>query len=197
MVGYGPNKGLVPKLCDRLFQAMRENQETRQCQVKSRVIIIYQHSVSCRCVVVVKFKTSLFLMSPQVFFSMLEIYNEQVTEGNSSYYFFCVFLCHHLLFVSLRSVQVVDLLSRGSRTPGGLRVREEQQRGFYVEGLRTVPCESAPQVQRWMESVYRRNTSTYSNKLCETVKGSWMDNCPRFTFNSLSLQNPPESPLFN
>uniref|UniRef100_A0A3Q1DD74 Kinesin motor domain-containing protein n=1 Tax=Amphiprion ocellaris TaxID=80972 RepID=A0A3Q1DD74_AMPOC len=98
MVGYGPNKGLVPKLCDRLFQAIRENQENRQCQV---------------------------------FFSMLEIYNEQV----------------------------VDLLSRGSRTPGGLRVREEQQRGFYVEGLRTVPCESAPQVEQLMEQGTRTRTT--------------------------------------
>uniref|UniRef100_A0A3P9K3Y4 Si:rp71-84d9.1 n=1 Tax=Oryzias latipes TaxID=8090 RepID=A0A3P9K3Y4_ORYLA len=70
MMGYGPNKGLVPKLCDRLFQAFGETQDSRQCQV-------------------------------------------------------------------------VDLLSRGSRTPGGLRVREEQQRGFYVEGLRKIPCESA------------------------------------------------------
>ncbi|KAI4830459.1 hypothetical protein KUCAC02_002089 [Chaenocephalus aceratus] len=87
MVGYGPNKGLVPKLCDRLFHH-RENR------------------------------------TPGVFFSMLEIYNEQV----------------------------VDLLSRGSRTPGGLRVREEQQRGFYVEGLRTVPCDSAPQVEQLMDS---------------------------------------------
>lgn len=43
-------------------------------------------------------------------------------------------------------LQVIDLLSRGSRPPGGLRVREEQHRGFYVEGLRTVPCESAQQV---------------------------------------------------
>ncbi|XP_037646950.1 kinesin-like protein KIF28P [Sebastes umbrosus] len=98
MVGFGPNKGLVPKLCDRLFQAIRENQDTRQCQV---------------------------------FFSMLEIYNEQV----------------------------VDLLSRGSRTQGGLRVREEQQRGFYVEGLRTVPCDSAPQVGQLMEQGTRTRTT--------------------------------------
>ncbi|XP_033487903.2 kinesin-like protein KIF28 [Epinephelus lanceolatus] len=98
MVGYGPNKGLVPKLCDRLFQAIRENQDSRQCQV---------------------------------FFSMLEIYNEQV----------------------------IDLLSRGSRTPGGLRVREEQQRGFYVEGLRTVPCDSAPQVEQLMEQGTRTRTT--------------------------------------
>ncbi|XP_013766346.1 kinesin-like protein KIF28P [Pundamilia nyererei] len=98
MMGYGPNKGLIPKLCDRLFQAIKENQENRQCQV---------------------------------FFSMLEIYNEQV----------------------------VDLLSRASRTPGGLRVREEQQRGFYVEGLRTVPCETAAQVEQLMEQGTRTRTT--------------------------------------
>ncbi|KAK2854215.1 hypothetical protein Q5P01_006876 [Channa striata] len=98
MMGYGPNKGLVPKLCDRLFQAIRGNQDMRQCQV---------------------------------FFSMLEIYNEQV----------------------------VDLLSRGSRTPGGLRVREEQQRGFYVEGLRTVPCDSATQVEQLMDQGTRTRTT--------------------------------------
>uniref|UniRef100_M3ZTM7 Si:rp71-84d9.1 n=1 Tax=Xiphophorus maculatus TaxID=8083 RepID=M3ZTM7_XIPMA len=73
MVGYGPNKGLVPKLCDRLFEAIREHQENRQCQV-------------------------------------------------------------------------VDLLSRGSRSAAGLRVREELQRGFYVEGLRKIPCENALQI---------------------------------------------------
>ncbi|XP_058485847.1 kinesin-like protein KIF28P [Solea solea] len=98
MVGYGPNKGLVPKLCDRLFEAIRGNQETRQCQV---------------------------------FFSMMEIYNEQV----------------------------IDLLSQGSRTSGGLRIREEQQRGFYVEGLRTVPCDSAPQVEQLMEQGTRTRTT--------------------------------------
>ncbi|XP_064811729.1 kinesin-like protein KIF28 [Oncorhynchus masou masou] len=98
MVGYGPNKGLVPTLSDKLFQAIRANQDSRQCQV---------------------------------FFSMLEIYNEQV----------------------------VDLLSRGSRSPGGLRVREEQQRGFYVEGLRRVPCDSAPQVEQLMEQGTRMRTT--------------------------------------
>ncbi|KAG7245713.1 hypothetical protein CRUP_032759, partial [Coryphaenoides rupestris] len=32
MVGNGPNKGLVPTLCDRLFQAIKGSQESRQCQ---------------------------------------------------------------------------------------------------------------------------------------------------------------------
>ncbi|XP_024911419.1 kinesin-like protein KIF28P isoform X2 [Cynoglossus semilaevis] len=98
MVGYGPNKGLVPKLCDRLFEDIRGNQATRQCQV---------------------------------FFSMMEIYNEQV----------------------------IDLLSRSSRTSGVLRVREEQHRGFYVEGLRTVPCDSAQQVEQLMEQGTRTRTT--------------------------------------
>ncbi|PWA29193.1 hypothetical protein CCH79_00006130 [Gambusia affinis] len=86
MVGYGPNKGLVPKLCDRLFEAIREHQENRQCQV-------------------------------------------------------------------------VDLLSRGSRSAAGLRVREELQRGFYVEGLRKIPCENALQVEQLMEQGTRTRTT--------------------------------------
>ncbi|XP_063040301.1 kinesin-like protein KIF28P [Engraulis encrasicolus] len=98
MVGYGPNKGLVPTLCQRLFQAVKANQDTCQCQV---------------------------------LFSMLEIYNEQV----------------------------IDLLSKGGRSPAGLRVREEQQRGFYVEGLRRVPCDSAAQVEQLMEQGTRTRTT--------------------------------------
>ncbi|KAL2098568.1 hypothetical protein ACEWY4_005048 [Coilia grayii] len=98
MVGYGPNKGLVPTLCERLFRAVKANQESCQCQM---------------------------------LFSMLEIYNEQV----------------------------IDLLSKGGRSPGGLRVREDQQRGFYVEGLRRVPCDSAEQVEQLMEQGTRTRTT--------------------------------------
>ncbi|XP_067223860.1 kinesin-like protein KIF28P [Chanodichthys erythropterus] len=98
MVGYGPNKGLIPTLCERLFQSIRSMQDSRQCQV---------------------------------FFSMLEIYNEQV----------------------------VDLLSKSNRSTGGLRVREDQQRGFYVEGLRRVPCDSAVQVEQLMEQGTRTRTT--------------------------------------
>ncbi|MCJ8737247.1 hypothetical protein PDJAM_G00021880 [Pangasius djambal] len=67
----------------------------------------------------------------QVFFSMLEIYNEQV----------------------------IDLLSRSSRSAGGLRVREDQQRGFYVEGLRRVACDGAVQVEQLMEQGTRTRTT--------------------------------------
>lgn len=55
--------------------------------------------------------------------------------------------------------QVVDLLSKTSRSAGGLRVREDQQRGFYVEGLRRVPCDSAVQVEQLMEQGTRTRTT--------------------------------------
>ncbi|XP_062862875.1 kinesin-like protein KIF28 [Trichomycterus rosablanca] len=71
----------------------------------------------------------------QVFFSMLEIYNEQV----------------------------MDLLSRPPRSPGGLRVREDQQRGFYVEGLRRVACDGALQVEQLMEQGTRTRTTATTN----------------------------------
>ncbi|XP_075451122.1 kinesin-like protein KIF28 [Ascaphus truei] len=58
----------------------------------------------------------------QVTFSMLEIYNEQVT----------------------------DLLSK-TKKPGGLKLREDQHQGFYVDGLKLVPCESYTQIERLME----------------------------------------------
>ncbi|XP_043119666.1 kinesin-like protein KIF28P isoform X1 [Puntigrus tetrazona] len=57
------------------------------------------------------------------------------------------------------SAQVADLLSKTSRSAGGLRVREDQQRGFYVEGLRRVPCDSAVQVEQLMEQGTRTRTT--------------------------------------
>uniref|UniRef100_A0A8C9V7K7 Kinesin-like protein n=1 Tax=Scleropages formosus TaxID=113540 RepID=A0A8C9V7K7_SCLFO len=102
MVGYGPNKGLVPTLCERLFQAVKVNQDT--CQF-------------------------------QVFFSMLEIYNEQV------------------------NIHIFKSETLGPRSGGGLKVREDQQRGFYVEGLRRVACKSGAQVERMMEQGTRTRTT--------------------------------------
>lgn len=173
MVGYGPNKGLVPKLCERLFQAIRENLETRQCQVKS---VCEWFGSSSFTSFYLCYDNSLFFNSTQVFFSMLEIYNEQVWEGNAIFpvVSFSLFFAKSTFFsVSLLSVQVLDLLSRGPRTPGGLRVREEQQRGFYVEGLRIVPCESAPQVQRRIG--IGRSSYPYCYCLCGTVRVIWAD----------------------
>ncbi|KAM4770961.1 kinesin-like protein KIF28 [Rhinophrynus dorsalis] len=70
----------------------------------------------------------------QVTFSMLEIYNEQVT----------------------------DLLSKTKKS-GGLKVREDQHQGFYVDGLKLVPCESYAQIERLMEQGKKiRTTATTS-----------------------------------
>ncbi|CAM4648165.1 kinesin-like protein KIF28 [Lepidochelys kempii] len=72
----------------------------------------------------------------QVTFSMLEIYNEQV----------------------------IDLLSE-TKKPGGLKVREDQQQGFYVDGLKLVPCDSYAQIERLMEqgTKIRTTASTSMN----------------------------------
>ncbi|XP_063147390.1 kinesin-like protein KIF28 [Candoia aspera] len=72
----------------------------------------------------------------QITFSMLEIYNEQV----------------------------VDLLSKTKRN-GGLKVREDQQQGFYVESLKLVPCDSYAQIERLMEqgTKIRTTASTSMN----------------------------------
>ncbi|XP_072848917.2 kinesin-like protein KIF28 isoform X2 [Pogona vitticeps] len=67
---------------------------------------------------------------------MLEIYNEQVT----------------------------DLLCRIKKR-GGLKVREDQQQGFYVDGLKLVPCDSYAQIERLMEqgTKIRTTASTSMN----------------------------------
>ncbi|XP_006198949.1 kinesin-like protein KIF28P [Vicugna pacos] len=70
----------------------------------------------------------------QVTFSMLEIYNEQVR----------------------------DLLSR-TKKPGGLKVREDQQLGFYVDGLKSVPCENYAQIERLMEQGTKIRTTASTN----------------------------------
>ncbi|XP_069810485.1 kinesin-like protein KIF28 [Dendropsophus ebraccatus] len=66
----------------------------------------------------------------QVTFSMLEIYNEQVT----------------------------DLLSKTKKS-GGLKVREDQHQGFYVDGLKCVPCESYAQIEKLMEQGKKTRTT--------------------------------------
>ncbi|XP_020837777.1 kinesin-like protein KIF28P [Phascolarctos cinereus] len=66
----------------------------------------------------------------QVTFSMLEIYNEQVR----------------------------DLLSK-TKKPGGLKVREDQHQGFYVDDLTSVPCDSYAQIERLMEQGIKARTT--------------------------------------
>ncbi|XP_059504836.1 kinesin-like protein KIF28 [Stegostoma tigrinum] len=90
MIGYGPNRGIIPMTCDELFKTIHQNQEPNK--------------------------------QYQIYFSMLEIYNEKV----------------------------VDLLAK-SKQSGGLKVRESPQRGFYVEDQMLVPCESYEQVQQLLK----------------------------------------------
>ncbi|XP_027465995.1 kinesin-like protein KIF28P [Zalophus californianus] len=101
MVGFGANKGIIPNVCEELFQAIEKQEGNEEYQVT---------------------------------FSMLEIYNEQIR----------------------------DLLSR-TKKPGGLKVREDQQLGFYVDGLKSVPCENYAQIERLMEQGTKIRTTASTN----------------------------------
>ena len=105
MIGYGPNKGIVPITCEELFKAVEQNTDTsRQLQVS---------------------------------FSMLEIYNEQVR----------------------------DLLVKNKPQQGGLKIRQNPQKGFYVEGLKQVPVQCYKEIENLMEqgTVSRTTASTNMN----------------------------------
>ncbi|XP_072436259.1 kinesin-like protein KIF28 [Chiloscyllium punctatum] len=90
MIGYGPDRGIIPLTCDGMFKIIHQNQEPDK--------------------------------QYQIYFSMLEIYNEKV----------------------------VDLLAE-SKQPRDLKVRESPQRGFYVENQTLVPCESYEQIQQLLK----------------------------------------------
>uniref|UniRef100_UPI00398ED23E kinesin-like protein KIF28 n=1 Tax=Pristiophorus japonicus TaxID=55135 RepID=UPI00398ED23E len=70
----------------------------------------------------------------QIYFSMLEIYNERV----------------------------IDLLSK-NKQPGGLKVRENPQTGFYVENLKSVPCESYEQIEQLMKEGNKKRSTASTN----------------------------------
>ncbi|EDL13165.1 mCG116201, partial [Mus musculus] len=91
MIGFGTNKGLIPRVCEELFQAIEKQKENLEPQIR-------------------------------------------------------------------------DLLSR-TKAPGGLRVREDQQLGFFVEGLKWVPCENYAQIEKLVEqgSKIRMTASTNMN----------------------------------
>ncbi|XP_040824244.1 kinesin-like protein KIF28P [Ochotona curzoniae] len=101
LMGFGANKGIIPNVCEELFQGIESQARSGEHQVT---------------------------------FSMLEIYNEQVR----------------------------DLLSR-TRKPGGLKVREDQQLGFYVEGLKSVPCENYTHIERLLEQGAKVRTTASTN----------------------------------
>ncbi|XP_051867225.1 kinesin-like protein KIF28 [Pristis pectinata] len=102
MIGYGPDRGIIPLTCDELFKAIKQDQEDDK--------------------------------QYQIYFSMLEIYNEKV----------------------------IDLLSE-RKQPGGLRVRESSQRGFYVEDIKSVPCENYEQIEQLMKEGTRKRSTASTN----------------------------------
>lgn len=98
-----------------------------------------------------------------------------------------------LTFALLVLPQVRDLLSR-IKKPGGLRVREDQQLGFYVDGLKSVPCENYAQIERLMEQGAKIRTTASTNMNASSsrshmiitiqfkqVRFSWMPISPPLT----------------
>jgi hypothetical protein len=84
MVGYKPNKGIVPIICEEIFKRINENIHNVREE--------YEVSVS-----------------------MLEIYNEKIQDL---------------------------LIPINKRVQGGLRIRENNTIGFYVEHLTKFPVKS-------------------------------------------------------
>uniref|UniRef100_A0A8C6FFR4 Kinesin-like protein n=1 Tax=Moschus moschiferus TaxID=68415 RepID=A0A8C6FFR4_MOSMO len=97
MIGFGANKGIIPNVCEELFQAIENRDKNQEYQ-----------------------------------------------------------------FALLVLPQVRDLLSR-IKKPGGLKVREDQQLGFYVDGLKSVPCENYAQIERLMEQGAKIRTTASTN----------------------------------
>lgn len=54
------------------------------------------------------------------------------------------------------------MLSR-TKKPGGLKVRKDKQLGFYVDGLKSVPCENYAQIERLMEQGTKIRTTASTN----------------------------------
>lgn len=144
MMGYGPNKGLIPKLCDRLFQAIKENQENRQCQVKEKHKTM-QNAVNdsvCKWS-----KMCFFFMSLQVFFSMLEIYNEQVVFGANLFLWIwymlrCYYVSWLFLFLPSLSRWLTCCLGRL-----GLQAGSESERSSNEVSMWRVSAQSPARLQ--------------------------------------------------
>ncbi|XP_062574589.1 kinesin-like protein KIF28P isoform X2 [Saccostrea cucullata] len=115
MIGYGPNKGIVPITCEELFKAIETNKDNSK-----------QLQPTCEKEV-----------SLEVSFSMLEIYNEKVK----------------------------DLLVKAKQSPEGLKIRQNPQAGFYVDGLKNVPVRNYKEIEKLMEqgTVNRTTASTNMN----------------------------------
>lgn len=105
IVGYSPNRGIVPIFCEEIFKRIKEKQSQG---------IAAQY---------------------EVFFSMLEIYNEQVR----------------------------DLLNPGSNKKGGLKVRQHPKKGFYAQGLKILPVVSYEDIADRMEEGTQNRTVAATN----------------------------------
>ncbi|XP_027048269.1 kinesin-like protein unc-104 [Pocillopora damicornis] len=104
IVGYGTNKGIVPIFCEEIFKGIDEKKQGGD--------------------------EAQF----EVFFSMLEIYNEKVR----------------------------DLLNP-STNKGGLRVRQHPSKGFYADGLKTVPVSEYKDIEMRMEEGTTNRTVAATN----------------------------------
>lgn len=91
IVGYGENKGIVPRACDEIFKRIKTLREGSTDKI-----------IEC-----------------QVTVSMIEIYNEKVQD----------------LFVTANK-----------RPKEGLKVREHQKTGVFVEGVSDVPVSSYEEI---------------------------------------------------
>lgn len=106
MLGYGPNKGIVPITCEEIFKKIEGNDNPKK--------------------------------SYEVFFSMLEIYNEKIQDL---------------------------LIDVNQRPTGGLKVRENKTHGVFVENLSKWPVHSYNQIEEKMElgNKHRSVASTLMN----------------------------------
>uniref|UniRef100_A0A8V0YCT8 Kinesin-like protein n=1 Tax=Gallus gallus TaxID=9031 RepID=A0A8V0YCT8_CHICK len=60
----------------------------------------------------------------------------------------------------VRLAQIVIYFQDLSRLkPGGLKIREDQQQGFYVDGLKLVPCDNYAQIERLMDQGNKMRTT--------------------------------------
>lgn len=106
VVGYGVNEGIVPQFCQTLFKEI----EDKKVEAANKT----EYHVTC---------------------SMLEIYNEKVT----------------------------DLLDLKSKKATHLKIRKHPERGFYVEGLSSIPAPNYKKIEQLMHSGITNRTIASTN----------------------------------
>ena len=84
MIGFGPNRGIVPIICEDIFKTIKSLEKDKNKEF-------------------------------EIYFSMMEIYNEKVQDL---------------------------LISLDDRPTSGLKIREHKKYGVFVAGLGKHPCDS-------------------------------------------------------